>query len=175
MFILQPHNSNLALLEPPRASVALDGDFLVLTFEHRAMAQRFVSEQYDQEFKNWGLWEHDVFEAFLTRSMEQKLPYLEAQVSPLNQKLALVIEEPRKSWHYPEHCPFTSETILKDGVWKSVMKISLSLIPGEGSKIFGNLHAILGANRQHFSLNVNVEEAPDFHRPELFQKLAELK
>lgn len=174
MFILRPHNSNLASLSAPRCSLSIDGEVLELLFEYEVSGELLTGEKYTDEYKNWGLWERDVFEVFLTRQSEGDLPYLELQVSPLNQKFALIIDKPRKDWRYPQVCPFESVTEISGGVWKSAFRIPINNIPGESKLIRGNLHGIIGEGRNHFSLNENKEAAPDFHRPDLFVELVKL-
>src|SRR5690606_33752357 len=48
-------------------------------------------------YKNWRLWDYDVFEIFLQFRKEKEqesAPYIELQVSPLNQKFALITYRP---------------------------------------------------------------------------------
>jgi hypothetical protein len=68
---------------------------------------------------------------------------------------------------------------LEKNKWKSVFHIPLENIPGTASggerkEIRGNLHATFGRPKNHFSLNPNLENRPDFHRPDLFKALMEL-
>lgn len=126
--------------------------------------------------KNWGLWNHDVVEGFLQlRSEESQLgaPYLEVQVSPLNQPFALIITEPRKATHEPESLHFTHEVEVEGRSWKSKMIIELPQ-DLQGDVLYGGFFACLGeGEREYFALEPNPEAKPDFHRPELFIKLDE--
>lgn len=124
--------------------------------------------------KNWGLWNTDVVEAFLQlRSHEKELnaPYLEIQVSPLNQPFALIITEPRKTFHPPKALEFTHDVNVEGRVWTANMKIKL---PEDlkGSLIYGGFFACLDHDpREFYALEPNEEGQPDFHRPDLFLSL----
>jgi hypothetical protein len=126
--------------------------------------------------KNWGLWNKDVVEAFLQlRSHESELnaPYLEIQVSPLNQPFALIVTEPRKTYFPPKQLEFFSEVSLEGRFWHTKMKI---ILPAElkGTKLFGGFFSCLSHNpREFYALELNPEDQPDFHRPELFLALDE--
>lgn len=126
--------------------------------------------------KNWGLWNKDVVEAFLqlrSHPEDQKAPYLEIQVSPLNQPLALVIVEPRKTFHAPKALAFLHEVQVEGRTWNATLKVTL---PEElqGSDLYGGFFACLDENpREYFALEPNQEASPDFHRPELFLSLKE--
>jgi hypothetical protein len=126
--------------------------------------------------RNWGLWNQDVVEAFLQLRQHDddiKAAYLEIQVSPLNQPLALVIIEPRKTFHAPEELKFEHTVTVEGRSFSGQMKVTL---PDEikGEKLFGGCFACLSENpREYFALNPNPESNPDFHRPELFIGLDE--
>ena len=145
--------------------------------QKRSSAPWLSDESFSGDFtKNWGLWNKDVVEAFLQlRSFPQdlKAPYLEIQVSPLNQPFALVIVEPRKTFHAPVDLKFETNVHLEGRGWGGVMKVTL---PEElkGDDLYGGCFACLSENpREYFALMPNPEESPDFHRPELFIKLEE--
>jgi hypothetical protein len=128
----------------------------------------------DDWSKNWGLWNKDVVEAFIQlrqTSDDIKAPYLEIQVSPLNQPFALIIVEPRKSFHAPKELEYSHEVTVENRSWTSVMKFKL---PSElqGTLPFGGFFACLDQEpREYFALEPNPENNPDFHRPELFLPL----
>jgi hypothetical protein len=127
--------------------------------------------------KNWGLWNKDVVEAFLqlrTDAQDLKAPYLEIQVSPLNQPFALIITEPRKIFHAPKILDFIHEVSVEQKVWNATMKLKL---PSElrGSLVYGGFFACLDHEpREFYALEPNPEQQPDFHRPELFFPLNQL-
>lgn len=129
----------------------------------------------DDWSKNWGLWNADVLEAFLQLRKDEndlKAPYLEIQVSPLNQPFALIITEPRKTFHPPKALDFTHEVSVEGKVWTATMKVSL---PSDiqGSKLYGGFFACLDHEpREFYALEPNPENNPDFHRPELFLPLS---
>ena len=168
MLNLVPNKANKLEITPPKVKLGTVGNTLNIEFEHNYELAPHVSEKFGHEYQNWGLWDYDVFEVFLTRSESSKLPYLEIQVSPLNQKFALLINKPRENTEYPKSCPFQAKNEFSGDLWKSSISIDIQDIPGESETINGNIHAILGTPRNYFSMNVNPEEAPDFHRPEYF-------
>lgn len=126
--------------------------------------------------KNWGLWNNDVVEGFLQLRKDPNdltAPYLEIQVSPLNQPFALIITEPRKTFFPPEKLNFTTECQGEDRTWTGKMTVELPENL-QGEILFGGFFACLGPTgdtREFYALNPNPEKNPDFHRPELFVNL----
>ncbi len=132
-----------------------------------------INPSFSQDtLNNFGLWDFDVVEVFLQGASEDGA-YLELQCSPLGQKFALKIIEPRKK---------TAEVAQLNGSIKhqqlangfEVQFIVKSAdIPGDFSHLKGNLTACLGAKdaREYYALNINNEEQADFHRPDLFLEL----
>lgn len=126
--------------------------------------------------KNWGLWNKDVFEAFLQlRKDEQDLraPYLEIQLSPLNQPFALIITEPRQTFFAPKVLEYKTQVELADKLWSGSMNV---LLPEElsGDLLYGGFFSCLNQDpREFYALQPNPEINPDFHRPELFLNLDE--
>lgn len=125
--------------------------------------------------KNWGLWNKDVVEAFLqlrSDPMDTRAPYLEVQVSPLGQPFALLIVEPRKSFHPPAaDLVFTNQVTLEQRLWTCHMEITL---PSDlkGDLLYGGFFScLLEGQREFYALEPNPEDKPDFHRPELFLSL----
>ena len=175
MFKLIPHKANNSDIQGPEVQLRVEGDLLIATFSLELKDAVYTSNEFDSGYKNWGLWDYDVFELFLSRNTELNAPYLELQVSPLNQKLALIIEKPRQKWFYPETSVFTSKTTIEDNKWVSTFKIDLGAIPGNSNIVYGNAHAILGNPRNYYAAVPNEESTPDFHRPELFTELINLE
>lgn len=124
--------------------------------------------------KNWGLWNKDVVEVFLQLRSDEadvKAPYLELQVSPLNQPFALIIFEPRKIFSAPKILDFNHDSKVDGRVWVARIKVKL---PSElkGKHLYGGFFACLDhAPREFYALEPNPEPAPDFHRPEFFLPL----
>lgn len=174
MFILSPHSSNPDPIEAPKGVLSAGRDGLSIKFEVPIREGAYTSSSFESEYKNWGLWEYDVVEVFLTREATG-IPYLEIQVSPLNQKFALLVKAPREETEYPEELPFKSSVKLLSKKWTAEIEVPWSSMPGEDSFVRGNLHAILGKNRNHFSLGLNEDEKPDFHRPDLFKFLGDAR
>ena len=126
--------------------------------------------------KNWGLWNKDVMEAFLQlrdHENDVKAPYLEIQISPLNQPFALIITEPRNIFFPPKTLDFKHEVSVTDKLWTGKMEV---ILPEElkGNLLYGGFFSILASEpREYYALEPNSENNPDFHRPELFLKLDE--
>jgi hypothetical protein len=126
--------------------------------------------------KNWGLWNKDVFEAFLqlrSRPDDLLAPYLEIQVSPLNQPFALIITEPRKTYFPPLKIDLVTTVDVSDKFWNGKMVLNL---PEElkGTMLYGGFFSCLATDpREFYALEPNPEVNPDFHRPELFLPLEE--
>lgn len=124
--------------------------------------------------KNWGLWNKDVVEVFLqlrSHPDDIQAPYLELQISPLNQPFALIIQEPRKIYHAPKILDLIHEVSVDGKVWTAAMKVQL---PAElrGELVYGGFFACLDQEpREYYALEPNPEFTPDFHRPELFLPL----
>ena len=150
-----------------------------MTFEFMAQKRSTRPWLSDSSFshdwsKNWGLWSHDVIEVFLQlRSHENDLtaPYLEIQVSPLNQPFALIITEPRKIFASPKVLDFVHEVSVENKIWTSALRITLP--PDlDGDLVYGGFFACLDHGpREYYALEPNAEENPDFHRPDLFLPL----
>ncbi len=128
----------------------------------------------DDWSKNWGLWNKDVVEAFLqlrTHPGDHGAPYLEVQLSPLNQPFALVITEPRKIFAAPKALDLSHSVSLDGRRWDAAVTV---LLPPEvtGRDLYGGFFACLDTDpREYYALEPNPEENPDFHRPELFTLL----
>lgn len=124
--------------------------------------------------KNWGLWNFDVVEIFLQPRKEithYQSPYIELQVSPLNQGFNLHIIEPRKITYTPLDLNFYHEVLLTENSthyqWESKITVQL---PDTAKYLFGNCYACLGhgETREYFGLNLKPSVNPDFHCPDYF-------
>jgi hypothetical protein len=154
-------------------------DNLELTIHFRAQKRTSHPWLFDESFsldwsKNDGLWNTDVVEAFLqlrNHCDDLHAPYLEIQVSPVNQPFALIITEPRKVFAPPKSLAYFHEVHIEGRIWTATMKVSL---PSElrGSILYGGFFACLDHGpREFYSLEPNPEINPDFHRPEFFLPL----
>lgn len=145
-------------------------DFVIMNYTPNQNIE--FSKNYKE---NWGLWDTDVAEVFIKK--DDSSEYLELQSSPLNQPFALMIEVPREKYYSPDKLDFKISNIIKEYEWNSCIEISLDSIPGNSKTIVGNCFVCLGNkdNREYFALNINLDKAPDFHKPELFVELEELK
>lgn len=171
MHTLNAHCSNKELNYQVSFELSTTDDFIDIQFQVLSKKEPYISNEFkDNSFDNWGLWDFDVVEVFLTYNKKE---YIELQVSPLNQNFALKIIEPREIYNRPDDLEFKSDVVSNCYNWNTKLRINKSLIPGHETdhKIFGNLHAILGQDREHYSYNVNTESKPDFHRIDLFKEL----
>jgi hypothetical protein len=175
MHKLSGHHNNPASQYEVSVDFSLQEKGIEILFQVKLEAihvdEKFCPESYD----NWGLWEKDVVEVFLTRHQAGK-PYLEFQLSPLNQKFALVISRPREDYAYPQSLLVETDSELLDNHWSTRIFIPFTDIPGEGNELYGNFFSCLGATekRSYFAKNINTEENADFHRPELFESLGSI-
>ena len=118
-------------------------------------------------YDNWGLWEYDVLELFLTRNHSH---YLELQISPLKQTFALLVIEPRKTYEKIERLDLAFQVEHSANLFRVCADLAVSDIPGSSQHIQGNVHACLGPSdkRCFLGTNINSEEKVNFHRPDLF-------
>lgn len=145
------------------------------TVQKRDGGQWLSNQSFSDDWsKNWGLWNTDVVEAFIQlrrHAQDLHAPYLEIQVSPLNQPFALIVTEPRKIFAPPRKLDFSHEVKLEGRSWRTDIKVEL---PSElsGVEVYGGFFSCLGQNpREYFALEPNPEVNPDFHRPEFFLPL----
>lgn len=141
----------------------------------RTSAPWISDPKFGSDYKeNWGLWNTDVAEAFLQLRKDPSdmgAPYLEIQVSPVNQPFALLITEPRKTYFAPENLVFKTTSETEGRVWSGSLVVTLPENL-EGEHLFGGFFSCLsGSPREFYALEPNPEENPDFHRPELFLSL----
>lgn len=145
------------------------------TVQKRVSTPWLSDSSFGQDWaKNWGLWNKDVVEAFLqlrAHEHDTGAPYLEIQVSPLNQPFALIIVEPRKTFHAPVTLDFQTQSSIEGRVWTGKLTVDL---PSDlvGDKLYGGFFSCLAEGpREYYALEPNPEQNPDFHRPELFLPL----
>ena len=143
-------------------------EYIEFEFSVKNLTNFHTCDEYTDNFReNSGLWDYDVVEIFISRN--QFTPYLELQLSPKEQPFALLINIPRKETAFPQNLNTESEKITNNP-WVSKFKIPLSDIPGSGNILYGNCFSCLGSGktRSYYALNINSEDGPDFHRPDLF-------
>jgi hypothetical protein len=175
--VLRPHSSVARPQWEVSGSVNRAGRLVIWSMEVRGPLE--LAWNTDERFgsdirKNWELWNFDVVEAFLQlRPTPEAVgaPYLEVQISPLKQGLALVILEPRKAYYTPLSLVWHAQNSVAAGLWKTSVELQLPSDFPEG-ELWGGLFACLGkGEREFYALNPNLEARPDFHRPELFRPL----
>lgn len=152
--------------------------FVKFSITKRTSAPWSTDSVFTQDWlKNWGLWNKDVVEAFIqlrSSAEDTRAPYLEVQLSPLNQPFALIITEPRKTFYPPKTLELSHETNVEGRVWSGSMNFKLPE-ELEGTLLYGGFFACLGeGSREFHALEPNPESNPDFHRPELFLPLGEV-
>lgn len=172
MFKLQAHSSNKPNNFSVTVSYKIIDDKLQVDFKV-IKDSLHISEEFDPEsWDNWGLWNFDVVEVFVTKNKNSN-QYLEVQSSAHDQKFALNIFEPRKDFEKVSLEKTQVKSIKDEFGFSSSFKIDLAEIPGEEAELYGNFHACLHLNGEtyFFSLNPNHEAVADFHRPDLFVEL----
>ncbi len=133
-----------------------------------------VNATLSKESSQWGLWDWDVVELFL--SANDTPVYYELQLSPLGQYFELEIFEPRKRFNKQFASGFGhSVNRLGADAWQAEFKIPLSKLGWNGKvdTLRGNAFAILGepGAKSYLSLNLPEQEKPDFHLPQYFDRL----
>jgi len=172
MLELHAHRSNPPSEHQVHLTYEVGENAVIVDFEvicpSLNLAEHFNIENWD----NWGLWEHDVVEVFIQKKSSSN-HYLELQISPLGQKFALLVKSPRKDFQKLTTLNTDAQAIKTDRGFRAQFNIDISEIPGEGSDLFANFHACLGPekNRCYFSHIVNEELTPDYHRPDLFDRI----
>ncbi len=128
----------------------------------------------NQSYKNWKLWEYDVFEVFLQfrdTELAYIAPYLEMQVSPLEQKLNLLILEPRRVYQTLLNDQFTinvNEQKRELEIYIDLQKLDID----KTELLYGGFFSCLGGagQRLYFS-NLDLGEKLDFHQPKSFVRI----
>lgn len=177
---LVPHHNNPGGNKEIQVSWTIDEIEKYIEFNFKVHDYDYSSTSNLFDLSTWnnvGLWEYDVIEVFITRghNQEDKLPYLEVQCSPLNQKFGLIVNRPRVETSQVEELN-TKFEIITQNPWVTRVIIPFSDIPGSGNILYGNCFSCLGnaKNRQYYALNINKDDNPDYHRPELFLQFGEI-
>lgn len=175
MLELQAHPISKPSDSAVKVNYHLGSDHLLVEFDV-ITHKMYTNNKYTQEsWDNWGLWDTDVVEVFIKKDA-LNLEYLELQVSPLNQKFALLIKKPREDFSKASPKFTKIESLKTDKGFRARFVIDYKDIPGEGNELFANFHACLGPTdkREYFSFNLNPEANPDFHRPEYFKSIGKI-
>lgn len=170
MLELQAHPVNQAPLSKVTVAHEMSSHLLKVSFNVITPTLFTESKFSLDHWDNWGLWDYDVVEVFLTRAKDLA-PYLELQLSPLGHKFALLISRPREDYEKIKNLDVQTTTQMTSDGFKAEFSIPLEIIPGDSKEIMGNFHACLGkeSSREFFAWNLNPESTPDFHRPDFFQ------
>ncbi|MCB9092452.1 MAG: hypothetical protein H6621_02225 [Halobacteriovoraceae bacterium] len=126
--------------------------------------------------RNWGLWEYDVCEIFLQAREKQNQftsPYLEIQISPLNQGFSLLVIKPREIMALPLCEQFRSVSHFEESTWtvEIFMDFKELALNFQGAHLYAGFFSCLGKKREYFAHFDQRQEKPDFHKPNLFQPL----
>lgn len=118
---------------------------------------------------------YDVVEVFVSVSGEERKPYFEYELSPLNQNYTVQIDDPKKPFKEGIDLGLkTKVTNTKEG-WIGEMWIPLFMInwDGDPKMIYGNAFAIQGlpGERSFWSLFLPRARKAKFHQPEYFRPL----
>lgn len=177
MIKLQHHKNNDTKSNSVFVGHTIENGNFCLKGEVKSENKPNTSDDFSQtSYENWNLWNHDVVELFITGS-KNITPYLEFQLSPKEQIFAQIIEVPREKFYYPKSFEAQTKVELKEDGWAFEAKISLKYIPNLDKEIFANVTACLGPQdaREYLGIQINDDEAPDYHKKELFKKVATLK
>ena len=172
MILLTPHKQNdPENTDQVMVDIKFDGEFLHVHFEVKASDLNLSNDFNTENWDNIGLWNFDVVEVFLQKK-DNNNHYLELEISPKGQKLAILVKRPREDFHQLEPIDTLAlASLTETGFWAE-FKVKATDIPGDGDVIVGNAHACLGKNpRNYFSLFEGDTSKPDFHRPEFFQSV----
>jgi hypothetical protein len=172
---LRPHSVNTANDYDIHVTHRIEDSEVVIEFDVKTSMSHVSAEFCTEKLSNVGLWDFDVVEVFIQKKCE-KNHYLELQVSPMNQKFALLVKEPRKDTTQVESLKSNITAKSTEFGFKAIFKIHASDIPGSSDEIYANFFACLGPkeNRNYFALNINKEAEPDYHRPDLFEYIGSL-
>ena len=175
MQILSPHRANTREYPEIQVQVVSGPKSIDIKLEVKLEALHTSHDFSQVGYDNNGLWDYDVAEVFLQRG-DGHTNYLELQVSPLDQKFALIIKRPRIETEHVSKLGSKLHGQYSNNVFSASFSVYATDIPGKGSEIYGNIFCCLGPkdDRHYFGLNINPEVVPDYHRPELFKPLGHI-
>lgn len=170
---LHPHNSNKSSVYSPSVQWTILESSIEFTFEVLSGVlsedKFYTSDVFGIDHKrNTNLWDFDVVEIFIHRGGQS---YLELQVSPLGQPFSYIIKKPRVECKIPEVFPASFTTSIQGNQRNKLickLEIPFANIPGHSDTLKGGCFACLGKMTEYYSLNPNIEDTPDYHRPDLF-------
>jgi hypothetical protein len=173
MILLKPHQQT-----PTDSSVKVNYErskgkwifnFEVISSQNWQTDKKFLN----RPEKNWELWKKDVVEVFFqprSHAEDFSAPYLELQVSPLNQGFQLMILSPREIFYTPLDLNWDSKVKLGDHSWKSEIQLDWAY-DSRKTFFYAGFFACLNKPQCFFSDEHHQTEKPDFHRPEFFRCL----
>ena len=176
MRFLRPFHSHLHPAPEVSVDYCIKKGILQVEFQIKGHKNYFDSDQFSLiGWENWGLWNYDVVELFLTKSPLG--PYLEVQASAVGQKFALKVIKPRVETQKITGLDCEVESSVDSDGFRVNFTLNCDEIPGEGSELYGNFHACLGeaAKRNYYYLFLYSQARPDVHRPDLFKKLGDIQ
>lgn len=175
MLELQAHPSSGPSAFRVFASFEVKKQSVIVDFDVHADSLNISNEFNKENWDNPGLWDFDVVEVFIQKKSSAN-HYLELQVSPADQKFALLVKTPREDYEKVIKLASKAVATRTDSGFKASFNIELKDIPGEGEEIFANFHACLGKkdSRSYFSYKLNEGKQADFHRPEFFERIGSI-
>lgn len=175
MILLTPHPHNDSqFIAQVMVDFETENEVLKVKFQVKSKDLNINEEFSTEGWKNDGLWDFDVVELFLRRENKNNR-YIELEISPKGQKVAILVRTPRNDFESFEPQSIEAKALPTPSGFDAEFKIPLSEIPGKGEVVFGNAHACLGkVNRNYFSLFEGRSSKPDFHRPEFFQPVNDI-
>ena len=184
--LVYPPRSVFKQVAPYQVEVStrlIEGGILEANFQVRSDFSPYVNPKLHLEYSQWGLWEWDVVELFVSCSGDADIrplncPYYEFQLSPLGQFFELKVFEPRKKMDQSFKSGFShSVERFEKGNWNAQMKIALEPLGWDRrpESVVGNAFAILGESpqRTYWSRYLDSQVKPDFHLPSEFMRLVD--
>lgn len=174
--LIHPDSSPLTSQTSLQVDFRLASHVLIVNFEVRGQRPVSVNRALSNESSQWGLWDWDVVELFL--SVNDDSTYYEFQVSPLGQYFELEIFEPRRRFNKEFQSGFAHSATMTskdDTCWRAEMRIPLDKLGWNQriESIRGGAFAILGESetRTYWSAFLQPQKTPDFHLPSYFRAL----
>lgn len=120
-------------------------------------------------------YDYDVVEVFVSVNGEDRLPYYEFELTPLNQTWEVRVDHPKRPFAEGLKLGFQAKATMTKNGWQAEMWIPLKALGWDGDvkKVYGNAFAIqgFGKKRSFWSLFLPPANKARFHQPEYFKPL----
>lgn len=178
LFAFQIHAESLRLVSPAKSELknpidvqfAIEGNTLYARFAVKAKKLNVNPKPKSDEPP----YQNDVVEVFVSVSGNERSPYYEYELSPLNQTYTVRVEDPKKPFKEGLDLGLQSKTTPTNEGWIGEMWIPLDRIGynGDPKTIYGNFYAIQGfPPRSFWSLWLPPAKKAKFHQPEFFRQM----